>query len=187
MNRIKEITIICQNGWSETYLFTQLEETKEHNLFLDVFTPRESYQIQLTDSESYFIAEMKKIGIEKIDNRFYNAATEDCDSWNLRICYDDKEIVSAGYYEVPHEVISLLRFIGYDYKKGGYSMKKNPHYVQMNDEQRNFGIGVVRAIDRAKRMIHDDRILDNCKYLTFESDDKGQYKIGFRMNPKTVY
>ena len=117
---MKEITIIGLDAWCKVYLYTVLEEREnpERRLIRSIYG-KTTHSINLTENEDTFIEKMEQTGICLLDNRDYDFITEDCGSWYVHICYDDKEIAICGWDYIPEEVRKVLRMMDIDlWRKG---------------------------------------------------------------------
>ena len=139
MARLKEITIIGFDAWCKVYLYTVLEEREnpERRLIRSIYG-KTTHSINLTENEDTFIEKMEQTGICKLDNRAYDFITEDCGSWYVHICYDDKEIAIRGGHYIPEELREILRLMDIDLYRGPGRDQKNYH--KMSDVERISGI-----------------------------------------------
>ncbi len=111
MSRIHDFTLICQDAWLKTFLYTVLEEDTAGDCKLNVYYEKKTHTIDISDQDA-FIRRIENTGISNMDNRYYEEIYAlDGWSWSLRIAYDDKEIVTGGSNAVGKELVSIFKLI----------------------------------------------------------------------------
>ena len=174
INRIHEFTIIGQNAWSETYLYTEIEERSNGDMFLNINYAGKVQHINITD-QSKFIEKIESTGINRIDNKYYENCYEDGYMWGLRIKYDDKEIISCGMNAVPEELVTLLRGLGCKSHYFKDEIKKNGR--ELDDGWRRYIVSGEKALDRHRRDSWQEPEHDYNVFI-YKGNPNGRYKLG---------
>ena len=144
MARLKEFSIIELDTWFNISLYTVLEERAEpKRLLLRTLDGETARSLSLTEKEDAFIRRMEQTGICLIDNRKYDSNCEDCGSWYVHICYDDKEIAACGFAYIPEEVREVLKLTGTELYRGPSGWDR-PDYHVMTELERIYCICLPR-------------------------------------------
>ena len=183
-NRIKDFTIIMQDAWSHTYLYSQLEEKIDGTFVINACYGDEVHSIKIAD-QSTFINNLKDLRIKDMDNVYYNWLTEDAFRWGLRIKYDNKEIISAGVGTIPKKFKKLVSLLGYDLtdypvaEKDSWDWKRE----KMTCGRRLQSYLMLKECSGVREDIWTEPEHDY-QVLSFKSDNYGRYKIGVNGNLK---
>ena len=173
-NRIQEITLIGQDAWHNTYLYTTIEERVGGDLVLLVRYCDEKYEVDLTDQNT-FIDKLLQTGIALIDRNSYTYFTEDSGSWSVRVRYDDIEIYAHGMSYVPDEVCRLRALIGIKY---WHQSPKWGAYHKMDETER---IGYIRSAQKIGRWRRNEFCADRlAEYSVCEMGEAGRIRLGIK-------
>ena len=175
VKKIEEFTLIGQDAWHYTHIFTTIEENANGKLSLLVWDMDENHRIDLPDPNA-FIDQVLETGVESIDNNAYDYCCEDAGKWTVHIRYDDKDICIRGMAYIPDEVCRLRALLGIRYS---HQSPKRGAYHKMEESERIEWIQSIRRIDRWRR----NELIKNRwqeEYLVCKTGVAGRIRLGVK-------